>query len=536
MYLLPPHYHMWNKQIALFSTLATFTLTLVVWSKTDQSLLGYHLCEEMGMGVIGKLGGVGITLAIDGVSLTFLLITSFLFPICLLASWDSILKVKIINGVINFYDIIVVICTMRMSFRNKNMMKSERGRIELVRNSDRAGEVVAESARLNTDKGPGIDGTIARGIGVKSGLASLLVLEMLLIALFITTDLIAFYILFESILLPMLFMIGVWGGDRKVAALSYFFLYTLVGSLLMLLAILDIAANSGSTSMVLLEYPLTGYSRLIWVGIFMALWIKTPLVPFHLWLPLAHSEAPLAGSILLAGVMIKLALYGFLRIMLPILPEASHYFSPFVYALSAVTILFCSLATLRQIDLKQIIAYSSIGHMGVSVMGIFSNKLTGLEGGVLLAIAHGISSPALFILVTVLYDRYHSRLLRYYRGMAIHMPMFVILLFIFTLCNIAVPISSNYVGEFLSLLGAYQFNLGLTAIASTSVFLTACYAIWLFNRVSYGYTSSYLLRVKELTRSEYHTLMPLLVVTVALGVFPDPLVSVNLAYLCNVLN
>jgi len=476
VYLLPPHLHGWNKQIALFSTLATFALTLVVWSKTDQSLLGYHLCEEMRVGVIGKLGGVGITLAIDGVSLSFLLITSFLFPICLLASWDSILKAKGANG------------------------KSE------------------------------------RGIGVKSGLASLLVLEVLLIALFITTDLIAFYILFESILLPMLFMIGVWGGERKVAALSYFFLYTLVGSLLMLLAILDIAANSGSTSMVLLEYPLTGNSRLIWVGIFMALWIKTPLVPFHLWLPLAHSEAPLAGSILLAGVMIKLALYGFLRIMLPILPEASHYFSPFVYALSAVTILFCSLATLRQIDLKQIIAYSSIGHMGVSVMGIFSNKLTGLEGGVLLALAHGVSSPALFILVTVLYGRYHSRLLRYYRGMAIHMPMFVTLLFIFTLCNIAVPISSNYVGEFLSLLGAYQFNPGLTAIASTSVFLTACYAIWLFNRVSYGYISSYLLRVKELTRAEYHILFPLLVVTVALGVFPDPLVSVNLAYLCNALN
>jgi len=264
---------------------------------------------------------------------------------------------------------------------------------------------------------------------MKYFLISFLILESLLIAVFIVLDLLLFYITFESCLIPMFLIIGIWGTrERKIIASTYFFLYTLFGSLFMLWSIILMRESLGTVDFQILSLTPAAdrdaYSALLWLGFFLSFAIKTPMIPFHLWLPEAHTEAPVAGSIILASILLKLAIYGFLRVCLGFLPDASLYFTPLAYTLAVISIIYSSFTTLRQIDLKKIIAYSSIGHMGICILGIFSNTIQGIEGAILLSLAHGIVSPALFICVGILYDRYHSRLIKYYRGLVISMPLF----------------------------------------------------------------------------------------------------------------
>jgi len=337
-------------------------------------------------------------------------------------------------------------------------------------------------------------------------------------------DLLLFYITFESCLIPMFLIIGIWGSrERKVHAAMMFFLYTLLGSLFMLFAILIMYSAIGSTDFQILS--LTEISKvrqnILWLGIFLSLAVKTPMIPFHLWLPEAHVEAPVGGSVILAGVLLKLATYGFLRVCLPILPEASYYFTPLIYTMATVGIIYSSFTTLRQIDLKKIIAYSSIGHMSIGLLGIFSNTIQGIEGAILLSIAHGIVSPALFICVGILYDRYHTRLIKYYRGLVISMPLFAIFFFIFTLANMATPLTANFIGEFLTFTGSFQKNSILTAISATSMVLVAGYSIWLYNRICFGNESMYLIKAKDLTRREVFLLLPLVFLTFLLGIYPN---------------
>jgi len=359
---------------------------------------------------------------------------------------------------------------------------------------------------------------------LKYFLIAYLVLESLLIAVFVVLDLILFYVCFESVLIPMFLIIGIWGhGIRRILATLMLFLYTLFGSLFMLLSILTIAMLTGSTDYQLLttvELESTA-QYVLWLGIFLALAIKTPLVPFHLWLPKAHAEAPLDGSIILAGVIIKMAIYGYIRMLISLLPDATAYFTPLVYTLCVISIVYTTFTTLRQIDLKKIIAYSSIGHMGICVVGLFSNTIQGMEGSILLVIAHGLVSPGLFICVGVLYERYHSRLLKYFRGLAISHPVFCTAFFIFTLANMAVPLTGNFVGEFLSFAGAFQRNPLLTSLGASGMVLTAAYSIWLYNRVCFGVQSQFLIRTPDLSRREYYLILPLLFLTFLLGIAPN---------------
>jgi NADH-ubiquinone oxidoreductase chain 4 len=276
---------------------------------------------------------------------------------------------------------------------------------------------------------------------------SFLLLETLLIAVFVVLDLLLFYIFFESVLIPLFLIVGIWGGSpTRVRAAYLLFLYTLFGSLFMLLAFLIIYHNVGSTdfNVVSLSDIDPDSQKIIWLAIFLSMAIKTPLMPFNTWLTYAHSEAPVAGSIILAGVILKLSAYGYMRILIQFLPDATDYYSPLVQVMAIVSIIYGSLVTLRQTDFKKLVAYSSVAHMGVVVLGLFSNTVQGIEGAIMLSIAHGFVSPALFFLVGgVLYDRYHTRTIKYYRGITAYMPLFSLLFFLFTIFNAAVPLSAN---------------------------------------------------------------------------------------------
>ena len=450
-----------QKRITLGITLANLAISLVLWGEFDSSYNGFQYVQEF-----NTINLYHLHVGIDGISLWFVLLTTFIIPICLLASWDSITH------------------------------------------------------------------------SIKEFLISFLVLEILLISVFIVLDLLLFYIAFESVLIPMFLVIGVWGSrERKIHAAYYFFLFTLLGSLFMLLAVLVLYFSVGSTdyqTLVTADFSETR-QRLLWLGFFFSFAVKVPMLPFHLWLPYAHTEAPVAGSILLAGILLKLAGYGMLRYIIPLFPDASVYFTPLVYALSVISIIYSSFTTLRQVDIKAIIAYSSIGHVNVINLGIFSNTIQGIEGGMLLIIAHGIVSPALFICVAVLYDRFHTRILKYFRGMVLSMPVFIVFFFIFILANMATPLSGNFVGEFLSLTGAFTQNPVLTILGASSIVLSAAYSIWFFNRVSFGAQSVYLAPTSDLTRREFMLLLPLLFLTLLFGIFPNLLLDTLHVSVSNIL-
>lgn len=360
----------------------------------------------------------------------------------------------------------------------------------------------------------------------------MLLFEGFILMVFTSLDLVLFYVSFEAVLIPLCLLVGMFGGIRRVQAAFLLFIYTLVGSLPILLSILKIYDLTGvthintltmisSTPWVSIEAGSPG-NIYIWLGIFLALAIKAPIAPFHLWLRVAHSEANTATSMILAGLVLKMATYGFLRILIGIFPNESAYFSPLVMVLALISIIYTSMSCIRQTDFKQLVAYSSVAHIGVSILGIFSNTVVGISGGIILSLAHGFTSPALFFLLGgVIYDRYHTRVIRYYRGLSIYIPLFAAFFFFFSLANIGTPLTSNWVGEFISLAGAFQCYPYVTALASLSIFLSAVYSIYLFNRISFGQWSSYLQPVLDVSRQEFHVLLPLLIFTIFLGVYPN---------------
>jgi NADH-ubiquinone oxidoreductase chain 4 len=436
------------RNIALITSLINFLVSIFMWIEFDSSTTQYQFVYEF-----NQLSFCQFNVGIDGISLYFVLLTTFVTPIAILSDYTSI---------------------------NKN---------------------------------------------IKYFLISFLMLETLQIFAFVSLDLLLFYIFFESILPIIFIVIVIYGhGENRFRSAFLLFLYTLAGSLPMLLAILYIYSYTGSTDFQLISLSEINfeYQKLLWLGFFIAFAVKTPLYPFTIWLPKAHADSPLAGSILLAGTILKLATYGYLRVLINFLPDASNYFEPLIQTIAIIAIIYASLATIIQQDTKRLIAYSSIAHMGVVVLGLFSNTIQGIEGGILLALAHGFVSPALFICVGgIIYERTGTRIINYIRGLVLNMPVFTTLFFIFTLCNTGIPLSLNFLGEVMSLLGIFQRNPFIAILGASGIVLSACYSIFLYNRLSYGSFSPHLLIMKDINRREFYILISLLIPTFALGILPN---------------
>jgi proton-translocating NADH-quinone oxidoreductase chain M len=427
----------------------TFILSLFAWIFFDPSSTKFQFVYDAPW--LGT-SNIHLILGIDGISLFFVILTTFLIPICLLAGWKSIEKQK--EYVIAF-----------------------------------------------------------------------LVLEALTLSVFCLLDLFLFYVFFESVLIPMFFIIGIFGSrERKIRAAYQFFLYTLLGSVLMLLGILMIYSQTGTTQVELLyTAEFSEISQIIlWLSFFASFAVKVPMVPVHIWLPEAHVEAPTAGSVILAGIMLKLGTYGFLRFSIPLFPEASLYFTPLVFTMSVIAVMYTSLTTVRQVDLKKIIAYSSVAHMNFVTLGLFSLNPQGVEGSLLLMISHGLVSPALFLCIGALYDRHKTRLLRYYGGTVRTMPIFSSVFLFFTMGNISLPGTSSFVGEFLVLTGTYQANPFICVLGATGMVLGAAYSLWLYNRVTFGaFKPHFISTYADLNRREFFTFLPLIISVLWMGVYPE---------------
>jgi len=358
------------------------------------------------------------------------------------------------------------------------------------------------------------------------------VLETLMIGVFCALDLVVFYLFFEGGLIPMFIIIGVWGGQRRVYASFKFFLYTLLGSVLMLLAIMAMYYSAGTTDIVELmkhKFP-AGMQTWLWFAFLASFAVKMPMWPVHTWLPDAHVEAPTAGSVILAGIMLKMGGYGFLRFSLPMFPLASEQYAPLIFALSVIAIIYTSLVAYAQEDIKKLIAYSSVAHMGFVTMGIFTVTMQGLQGGIFQMLSHGVVSAALFLCVGVIYDRMHTRQIEAYGGLADRMPLYALCFMIFTLANVGLPGTSGFVGEFLSLAGAFRANFWVAILASTGVILSAMYALWLYRRVIFGKLEKASLRaIKDLSPREIAIMAPLVILTVLLGFYPAPVIDYTAA-------
>nr|YP_009647095.1 NADH dehydrogenase subunit 4 [Chloroparvula japonica]QBX98772.1 NADH dehydrogenase subunit 4 [Chloroparvula japonica] len=446
----PSQYTDFIKLTALNISLLSFVMSLFLWVGFDASTPNFQYMYQINWLPFANLH---LTLGIDGISLFFVILTTLLIPICLLAGWSSITKY------------------------------------------------------------------------VREYFVAFLILESLMLAVFCTLDLLLFYVFFESVLLPMFIIIGVWGSrERKIRAAYQFFLYTLLGSVLMLLAILMIYFQAGTTDLqVLLTTEFSTQRQILyWLAFFASFAVKVPMVPVHIWLPEAHVEAPTAGSVILAGILLKLGTYGFLRFSIPMFPEATLYFTPLIYTMSVIAIIYTSLTTIRQVDLKKIIAYSSVAHMNVVTLGMFSLNAQGVEGSLLLMLGHGLVSPALFLCIGALYDRHKTRLVKYYGGLVHTMPVFATIFLFFTMGNIGLPGTSNFVGEFLVLTGCFQTNTLITALAATGMVLGAAYSLWLYNRVVFGFPKTHYISVyADLNRREFFMFVPLVVGTLWMGVYPE---------------
>lgn len=352
-----------------------------------------------------------------------------------------------------------------------------------------------------------------------------LVLEFLLINAFCVLDLLFFYIFFESVLIPMFLIIGVWGSrERKMLASYYFFLYTFIGSVLMLLSIMYIYYQTGTTDYeMLLTFKFSFLEqKFLWLSFFVAFAAKVPMMPVHLWLPEAHVEAPTAGSVILAGILLKLGTYGFIRFSLPLFPEASFFFTPIVYTISIISVIYASFTAIRQTDIKRIVAYTSVAHMNVVMLGIFSFNTIGLEGAVLQSLSHGFVASALFALIGVIYERYKTRLVKYYGGLVHTMPLYTSIFLFFTIANISFPGTSNFVGEFLLLTGSFKINTSVTFFGATGIIIGGCFALWLFNRISFGnLKSQYINNTIDINKRELFVFLPLIVYTMLLGIAPN---------------
>lgn len=437
---------------------------------------------------------------VDGISIFFVLLTTFITPIAIFSSYE-------LYG--NFSPAAALAHTTPTSPAYGMALGRENG------------SIIAKGVQgkeLFSNDNP-------ETLKLKIFLISLLLLESLQICAFVSLDLLLFYVFFESVLPVLFILIVVFGhGENRFRSAFLLFLYTLAGSLPMLLSILTIYAYLGSTDYQLISFNEISLEsqKLLWLGFFIALAVKTPLVPFSIWLPKAHGDSPLAGSIILAATILKLATYFYLRVLINYLPDASNYFSPMVQTIAVISIIYASLATIVQEDTKRLIAYSSVAHMGVVVLGLFSNTLHGIEGAILLSLAHGWVSPALFICVGgIVYERTGTRIIYYIRGLANIMPIFTIMFFLFTLANTGIPLSLNFLGEQLALMGIWEVNPIVAALGASGILLSACYSLFLMNRLSYGDYSPYLYPVKDLNRREYHLLLALIIPTFFFGIFPN---------------
>jgi NADH-quinone oxidoreductase subunit M len=367
---------------------------------------------------------------------------------------------------------------------------------------------------------------------VKEYMIAFLALETLMVGTFSSLDLFLFYLFFEGGLIPMFLIIGVWGGPRRVYASFKFFLYTLLGSVLMLLAIMAMYWHAGTTDIAVLlkhSFPVS-LQKWAWLAFFASFAVKMPMWPVHTWLPDAHVEAPTAGSVILAAILLKMGGYGFLRFSLPMFPDASHDFAPLVFGLSAVAIIYTSLVALMQEDVKKLIAYSSVAHMGFVTMGIFAANTQGIAGGIFQMISHGIVSSALFLCVGVVYDRMHTREIAAYGGLVNRMPIYAFVFMLFTMANVGLPGTSGFVGEFLTLIGAFKVNTWVAFLATFGVILSACYALWLYRKVVFGTLDKpALMGIKDLSPRELVLFVPLVVMTILLGIYPKPVLDMSAA-------
>jgi len=362
-------------------------------------------------------------------------------------------------------------------------------------------------------------------INLREFLICFLLLNFFLIATFCVLDLLLFYVFFESVLVPMFLIVGVWGSrERKVLAAYYFFLYTLLGSVLMLLSIIYIYYQTGTTNYeILLTFRFFNWEqKFIWFSFFVAFASKIPMLPVHLWLPEAHVEAPTAGSVILAGILLKLGSYGFLRFSLPLFPLASLFFTPLVYTIAVISVIFTSFTAIRQTDFKRIIAYTSIAHMNLVIIGIFSFNIIGLEGSILQSLSHGFVASALFLIIGVVYDRHRTRIVQYYGGLALIMPIYSSIFLFFTMANISFPGTSSFVGEFLILIGSFKVNKTVTFLSATGIIIGAGYSLWLLNRICFGnLKTQYIHNFLDLNYREIAVFIPLIFGTLIIGVWPE---------------
>ncbi|HWV79824.1 MAG TPA: NADH-quinone oxidoreductase subunit M [Hyphomicrobiaceae bacterium] len=439
--------------IALWTTLFTFALSLLVWINFDPANPDFQFVEERAW-----LGTIRYKMGVDGISMLFVVLTAFLMPLCILASWEAI--------------------------------------------EDR----------------------------VKEYMIAFLVLETLMIGVFCALDLVLFYIFFEAGLIPMFIIIGVWGGGRRVYASFKFFLYTLLGSVLMLLAMLAMYWYAGTTDIPTLlttDFPVS-MQWWLWLAFFASFAVKMPMWPVHTWLPDAHVEAPTAGSVILAGILLKMGGYGFLRFSLPMFPVASVDFAPFVFLLSVVAIVYTSLVALVQEDMKKLIAYSSVAHMGFVTMGIFTFSQQGVDGAIFQMLSHGIVSAALFLCVGVVYDRMHTREIAAYGGLVNRMPIYAFCFMVFTMANVGLPGTSGFVGEFLTLLSSFKANTWVAFFATSGVILSAAYALYLYRRVIFGVLEKPKLKaIADMTPREIAFMVPLVILTILFGIYPAPIFDVT---------
>ena len=374
---------------------------------------------------------------------------------------------------------------------------------------------------------------------LKEYMIAFLVLETLMIGVFVSLDIVLFYVFFEAGLIPMFIIIGVWGGKDRVYASYKFFLYTLLGSVLMLLAIMAMYWDAGTTDIAALlqhDFP-PQIQTWLWLAFFASFAVKMPMWPVHTWLPDAHVQAPTAGSVILAGILLKLGGYGFLRFSLPMFPLASDFFAPFVFTLSVIAIVYTSLVALMQEDMKKLIAYSSVAHMGYVTMGIFAANQQGVQGAIFQMISHGFVSGALFLCVGVIYDRLHTREIAAYGGLVNNMPKYALAFMVFTMANVGLPGTSGFVGEFLTLIGVFRVNTWVALFAATGVILSAAYALWLYRRVVFGALEKESLKsMLDLNAREKLVLYPLIALTIFFGVYPAPILDATAASVDNLVN
>jgi NADH-quinone oxidoreductase subunit M len=374
---------------------------------------------------------------------------------------------------------------------------------------------------------------------VREYMMAFLILETLMVGTFCALDLVLFYLFFEGGLIPMFLIIGVWGGPRRVYASFKFFLYTFLGSVLMLLAIMALYWNGGTTDIPTLMHANVPRSlqTWAWLAFFASFAVKMPMWPVHTWLPDAHVEAPTAGSVILAAILLKMGGYGFLRFSLPMFPLASHDFAPLIFTLSVIAVIYTSLVALMQEDMKKLIAYSSVAHMGFVTMGIFAGTMQGVAGGMFQMISHGIVSGALFLCVGVVYDRMHTREIAAYGGLVNRMPLYAFVFMVFTMANVGLPGTSGFIGEFMTLIGTFKISIPTAVLATTGVILSACYALWLYRKVVFGaLVKPSLMSIKDLTLRECVTLFPLLALSIFFGVYPKPVLDMSAASVQQLVN